>query len=268
MNERIQNQLRKSSKILLIGDSCYDYYHYGDVNRISPEAPIPIFDSRSQEIKPGMASNVYENLKRMGADVHIVTEYLENKHRYIDRRSRQQLLRVDERISNVSFSEKTFSQLRDYDAIVISDYNKGFLTYNDIRKIVAEFSGPIYMDTKKTDLAEFKSVIFKINEHERKRLSTEPENMIVTNGGHNVIWYKPKPDASEIFFPPRVDVHDVCGAGDTFLAAFVFEHLRTSDIRIAVHFAMKAASVTVQKIGVYAPTLEEIDRCPHVWKGM
>jgi D-beta-D-heptose 7-phosphate kinase/D-beta-D-heptose 1-phosphate adenosyltransferase len=49
-------------KILLVGDSCYDIYHYGEVKRISPEAPIPIFDLKYSEKKYGMASNVYENL--------------------------------------------------------------------------------------------------------------------------------------------------------------------------------------------------------------
>ena len=41
------SQPQNSLKILLIGDSCYDYYHYGNVSRISPEAPIPIFDARA-----------------------------------------------------------------------------------------------------------------------------------------------------------------------------------------------------------------------------
>lgn len=252
------NQPQKPFKILLLGDSCYDYYHYGDVNRISPEAPIPIFDSRDEVVKPGMASNVCENLQALGVEVRLVTAFLENKRRYIDRRTKQQVLRVDERISNHRFSFDTIP-LDNYDAIVISDYDKGFLTYSDIHDIVGNFYGPVYMDTKKTDLAGFKRAIIKINEHERRRLTSEPTNMIVTNGEHNVTWHRPKPEAPEIFFPPTVAVHDVCGAGDTFLAALAFEHLRTKDMRAAIRFAMKAASITVQKIGVYAPSLEEIE---------
>ena len=253
------NLPQKSFKILLIGDSCYDYYHYGDVVRISPEAPIPIFDHIHQEKKLGMASNVHENFKSLKTEVHIVTSFLENKRRYIDRKTKQQVLRVDERISDTKFSIDMLPALSRYDAVVISDYNKGFLSYDDIRFISKNFSGPIYMDTKKTDLAEFSNIIFKINEYERRQLVTQPENMIVTDGGNSVVWYRPLPEAPMVFFPPVVAVHDVCGAGDTFLAALVVEHLRAGDMNGAICFAMQAAALTIQKIGVYAPTLEEIE---------
>lgn len=252
------SQQQKSSKILLIGDSCYDIYHYGDVNRISPEAPIPIFDYVYQEKKVGMASNVYENLKALGADVHIVTSFMENKRRYIDRRSGQQVLRVDERLSNNNITEEMLPSLSDYDAIVISDYDKGFLTYKDVKTIAKNFPGPIYMDTKKTDLVSFRNIIFKINETEYNKLVSEPANLIVTSGGKCVTWNSPK-QVQMKFFPPKVEIHDVCGAGDTFLAALVFEHLRSGDMNSAICFAMKAAALTIQKIGVYAPRLEEIE---------
>jgi D-glycero-beta-D-manno-heptose-7-phosphate kinase len=252
------SQQQKSFKILLLGDSCYDYYHYGEVTRISPEAPIPIFDHQSVEKKKGMASNVHENLKALKVDTHIVTAFLENKRRYIDQKSKQQVLRVDERIANIKFTKDMLPPLSRYDAVVISDYDKGFLTYDDIRFIADNFGGPIYMDTKKTNLSKFPTIIFKINENERRKLVSEPNNMIVTNGESYVVWHRPKPDAHQIFFPPTVDVHDVCGAGDTFLAAFVVEHLETGNMEFAIRFAMKAASLTVQKIGVYAPTVEEI----------
>jgi sugar/nucleoside kinase (ribokinase family) len=75
----------------------------------------------------------------------------------------------------------------------------------------------------------------------------------VTLGGENVAWN------NRLYFPPKVEAHDVCGAGDTFLASLVFEFLRKNDMECAILFAMKAAAVTVQKIGVYAPTLREIE---------
>ena len=52
----------------------------------------------------------------------------------------------------------------------------------------------------------------------------------------------------------------MCGAGDTFLAALVYKYLEEQSIDEAIKFAMNAAAVTVQHIGVYAPTLEEITR--------
>ena len=57
---------------------------------------------------------------------------------------------------------------------------------------------------------------------------------------------------------PAVEVVDVTGAGDTFLAAMAYQYLVTTDIESAVQFATRAASITVQNMGVYAPTLEEI----------
>ena len=240
-------------KILLIGDSCYDYYHYGEVKRISPEAPIPILDFTHVTKKRGMASNVYDNLKALGAEVHIVTSFSENKRRYIDKKTGQQLLRVDEKINEERYEDVEAPLFSDYDAIVISDYNKGFLSYESIEEIIGIFHGPIFIDTKKTDLARFESAIVKINELEYERATSYCSSMIVTRGGKNVTY------GEDSYAPPKVDVHDVCGAGDTFLAAVAFEYLRKNDMERAILFAMKAASITVKHTGVYAPTLQEIE---------
>ena len=251
------NQQHKPLKIMLVGDSCYDEYHYGRVNRISPEAPIPVFDFSHKSIKYGMASNVYENLKKLGADVHIVTAFLETKKRFIDERSGQQLLRVDEknkRDLDFETADDIFNHdLESYDAIVVSDYDKGFLTYSAIEMLRKEYSGPIFIDTKKTDLKAFEGCFVKINETEYLKSKTKSSNMIVTYGGQKVTW-----NGFE-FYPPKVEAYDVCGAGDTFLAAVAYKYVETNNMEQAIQFAMKAAAVTVQKIGVYAPTLKEIE---------
>jgi bifunctional ADP-heptose synthase (sugar kinase/adenylyltransferase) len=203
-----------------------------------------------------MASNVHQNFRSLGADVHLETAFLENKNRYIDQKSNQQVLRVDERISNVSFDPNVIPHLSRFDCIVFSDYDKGFLKYQDITDMRRKYDGPIFIDTKKKNLGNIGDCIVKINQHEYKSLTSYPlsENLIVTLGGENVTWN------NRIYFPPKVDVHDVCGAGDTFLAALVFEYMRKDkDMERAIPFAMKAAAITVQNIGVYAPTLEEIE---------
>ena len=251
------NQQPKPLKIMLVGDSCYDEYHFGYVNRISPEAPIPVFDFNRKEIKYGMASNVYENIKKLGADVHIVTAFLETKKRFIDERSGQQLLRVDEknkRDLNTETADDIFNHdLSSYDAIVVSDYDKGFLTYSAIEMLRKEYSGPIFIDTKKTDLRSFEGCFVKINEVEYLKSKTKSSDMIVTYGGQKVVWN------GHEFYPPKVEAYDVCGAGDTFLAALAFKYIETNDMPTAIQFAIKAAAITVQKIGVYAPTLKEIN---------
>ena len=99
MKELTDSPLQEPFRVLLIGDSCYDIYHTGSVDRISPEAPVPVFDLEGTHTKKGMASNVYSNLMSLDVEVDIITEYSENKNRYIDSKTGQQLLRVDEQIS-------------------------------------------------------------------------------------------------------------------------------------------------------------------------
>jgi len=251
------SQQQSSLKILLIGDSCYDYYHYGNVSRISPEAPIPIFDLSHIDKKRGMASNVYDNLKALGADVHIVTTFSENKRRYIDKKTGQQLLRVDEKIDSEQYENVMAPLFSDYNAIVISDYDKGFVSYDAITSIRNEFDGPIFLDTKKKNLGSFNNIFIKINQYEYENseyLPNDLNSLIVTYGSDKIVW------GSKEFYPPKVSAYDVCGAGDTFLASLAFEYLRKNSMEQAINFAMKAAAITVQKIGVYAPSLMEIEK--------
>lgn len=242
---------------MLIGDSCHDVYHYGEVKRISPEAPIPIFDLKYSEKKYGMASNVYENLKALGADVHIHTNFKEIKNRYIDIKSKQQLLRVDEKNDKGGFTGIMYDLINyeSYDAIVISDYGKGFFSITDYEILRENFEGPIFIDTKDRNLDLYEGAIVKINqyEYENSDFGMDLEDLIVTYGGEKVTW------KDKTFYPPKVDAHDVCGAGDTFLAALAVRFIETNDMSTAIEFAMKAAAVTVKHTGVYAPTREEIE---------
>ena len=128
------NQQQNQSKILLLGDSCYDEYHTGTVSRISPEAPVPVFNLTSTVIKKGMAYNVYNNLVNLGARVDIITEYRERKHRYLEEKTGQQLLRVDEKIKTI-YVDTAEQNLDTYDAVIISDYNKGFVEQGDAEKL-------------------------------------------------------------------------------------------------------------------------------------
>ena len=78
--------------------------------------------------------------------------------------------------------------------------------------------------------------------------------MIITNGanGASILHHNYTCSA------PKVEVVDVTGAGDTFLSALTYQYLITDDIKLSVDFAIKASSITVKHLGVYAPTLEEI----------
>jgi len=239
------------SKILLIGDSCYDEYHTGTVTRISPEAPVPVFDLESTLIKRGMAYNVYNNLVNLGARVDIITEFRERKHRYVDDKTGQQLIRIDEKrkTEQVDTSEEN---LNNYDVVVVSDYNKGFIEEGDIKELRQKFDGPIFVDTKKKDLSQFDGCFVKINQYEYEQAEKLTDELIVTYGSKKVE-YK-----NRTYLPPSVETHDVCGAGDTFLAGLVLRYLDTYSIDQAIKFAMQAAAITVQHRGVYAPTIKEV----------
>lgn len=243
-------QQQKQFKILLIGDNCTDIYQYGYVDRISPEAPIPIFVKTTSESKYGMAGNVFSNLFALGCVVDCFYEKTSTKTRLIDIRSKQQIVRIDDDL--ISEPVKLPEDFGRYDAVVISDYNKGTVSYQTIREVINKFDGPIFIDTKKTNLDEMEGCFVKINELEYSKLKTECSNMIVTLGAKGARYN------DKIYSAQKVEVSDVCGAGDTFLAALTYQYLKTKDMEQAIKFAIKASSVTVQHLGNYAPTLEEI----------
>jgi D-beta-D-heptose 7-phosphate kinase/D-beta-D-heptose 1-phosphate adenosyltransferase len=243
----------KQYRILLIGDAGEDIYTYGHVNRISPEAPVPVFEPNYVINKDGMASNVRKNLEALGCYVNYLHGEISVKNRLIDIRSKQQLIRLDKDL--ISSPIRFETAIPDYDAIVISDYNKGTVDYELITDLIKTVTVPIFIDTKKTDLAQLNGCYIKINALEQSRASSmpHPEWLIVTRGDAGAEW-------NGSVYPADVagDVTDVCGAGDTFLAALVYKFLETQNMPNAIEFANKAAAVTVQHIGVYAPTLEEI----------
>lgn len=245
-------QQQKSFNILLVGDKCIDIYTYGTVDRLSPEAPIPIFNKIKSEMKPGMADNVRLNLQNLGCVVNFIHTEECTKERIIDQRSKQQIVRIDNDISCTPI--QFITDIPDtYDAIVISDYNKGSVTYELIEELIAT-SLPVFIDTKKTDLERMQGAWVKINESEYSKLKSECSGLIVTLGDKGA-WVKHHEVHTKA---PKVEVVDVTGAGDTFLAALTYMFLMTSNITTSVEFATKAASVTVKNMGCYAPTLEEI----------
>ena len=229
--------------ILVIGDSCIDEYRYGDITRVNPEATVPLLSYEKSEERFGMAQNVYQNLIRLGMNAEFHgPEVLSRKIRYIDRRTGNHLLRVDMDVISVPYAPK---QTYDYDAIVISDYNKGFITEEVILEVRNRFSGPIYMDTKKTNLSKFKDIYIKINQRELYESTSMPERdtLIVTYGARGC-GYMDNIDPVK-----TIEVVDVCGAGDVFLAAMVVKHLETGDMNIALPFANEKAALSCQSLG-------------------
>lgn len=250
----MDTQQQKQFKILLIGDICIDEYQYGVVERISPEAPVPVFKYTRNETKPGMARNVLENLKRFDVIVEEVFGQNSRKIRLIDERSGQHIVRIDQDVITKS-SPLHKSHYNGVDCVIISDYEKGTVSYDMIDGVLEDFKGPVFIDTKKQDLAKFsrKNCWVKINEAEFNARRSISENLIVTLGAKGALY------EGELFPAPKVDVVDVCGAGDTFIASLAYFYLVTKNIDDAIKKAIKASAITVQHSGVYAPSLKEIN---------
>ena len=240
-------------KILVIGDSCHDVFVYGKCDRICPEAPVPVFTPKETKTNGGMARNVYNNIKSLvneNIEVSLVTNTnLITKTRYVDYKTNQMLLRIDDNDKADPLGVDLFN-LKDYDAVVISDYDKGFMTEEDIKFIIERY--PLtFIDTKKEIGDWIKGVSFiKINETEYEKNSMYLDSLvksqlIVTLGERGV-----KHDG--IIFSPNqvVDALDLSGAGDTFLAGLVTSYIDDLDTIKAILFAQECAGKAITKKGV------------------
>lgn len=253
MNYLDNTQPPKKFKVLLVGDNCQDIYKYGTVDRISPEAPVPIFKFLYEEQKPGMAANVCANLEAFDVDVTACLGPKSKKTRLIDVKSRQHIVRIDNDVISNSVEFESIGELNCYDAVVISDYNKGWVSYQLVQDIRKNYAGPIFVDSKKTDLKQFNGCFVKINKKEYVESVSHVFNMIVTLGSGGARYH------NQTYPVDKVEVVDVCGAGDTFLAALVFEYLNTSSIESAIPFANRAGAICVQHSGVYTLTKQDIE---------
>lgn len=250
---------------LIIGEECTDRFIYGTANRLSPEAPVPVFLPEDIAENRGMAGNVAENLKAIlekHENSSITYEYFCQAHmtktRYVDRRSNHIFLRVDEKDKSerIKFNAELLRMIRAAQTIIISDYNKGFLEAEDIEKILslAPTKSTVILDTKKIlnnkilDKIDF----VKLNESEfinnSEKIPTAirlfKRKIIVTLGGKGA---KHKDTLYEV---SQKDTIDVSGAGDTFLAAFAYMYSVSSEIADSIKFANEMASLVVTKKGV------------------
>ena len=231
-------------RILVIGDACIDEYRYGEIRRVNPESSAPLLNFLDKEEKMGMAYNVAQNLQSLGVDVVVsFGAQLSLKVRYIDRRTGEHLLRVDKDLEAQPY--QFHHKFDEFDAIVISDYNKGYIWDQTITELREQFDGPIYMDTKKRNLAEFPGIYIKINQRELYESTSLPaqDKLIVTYGSKGCGYI------DKMYPAKSIEVVDVCGAGDVFLAAMVFKHLETGDMDIALPFANERAAISCQSIG-------------------
>jgi len=204
-------------KVLIIGDAMIDAYLWGEVNRMSPEAPVPVVEVKKHENRLGGAANVALNLKSLGANPILcsvigtgergvlfeklmkesnlsIEGIFSTKNRKTTIKTRviaenKQQLRIDEEetspiVQVEEFLKLTISLMDDIDVIILQDYNKGVLTPEIIEGVIAnanERGIPTIVDPKKLNFNSYKNcTIFKPNLAEIKagmKVDFDPNNI-------------------------------------------------------------------------------------------
>jgi D-beta-D-heptose 7-phosphate kinase / D-beta-D-heptose 1-phosphate adenosyltransferase len=304
----------KSPKILVIGDLMIDHYLWGSCERISPEAPVQVVSVNNENTYLGGAGNVVNNLNTMGAKVDVISvigcceassELIEllkainidtrflitQKNRITSKKSRiiasqQQVVRYD-RESTDEIDEESQKLILNlfknhfmrYDAILLSDYGKGILTFNLTQSIITiakENNKRVLVDPKGLDYSKYDGAFLLTP---NKKEASEATNINIKNDNTllksirslkeqfhltvSIITLSEKGVAvfdEELRIHPTVakEVFDVTGAGDTILASLGFALSCDRSIDEAIQFANLAAGVVVGKIGAATATLTEI----------
>jgi len=240
------------NKVLVIGDSCLDEYVYCTASRFCPDAPVPILKPESFVSTLGMAGNVVDNLESLEIEVKLISNANKiKKTRYVDNKTNHMFFRIDEGEDDIfPIAKKSLEEIvwENYNAIIISDYCKGFIDEATI-SYIAEQHPITFLDTKKPIDNYAKDITFiKINDVEyrysKKFIDNNYKDSLIITRGSNGAEYK-----GNTYPVKKVDVKDTSGAGDSFLAGLVGNYLETYNIVEAIKFANKCATQVVQKKG-------------------
>ena len=244
-------------KILVIGEKCIDRFMYCDVSRFSPEAPVPVLNPIEIVENDGMAGNVVRNILAMKSDslvTHWYQDEIITKTRFVEKKSNHMFLRLDdgeENISKVELIEERVEELGNFNIVIVSDYDKGFMTNDDLLTIGKNSKISILDSKRKLSKEIVSSFTFvKLNEKESLQNSNllSCKNILVTLGSKGTKFNDevyPSPNPQETI--------DVSGAGDTFTSAFILKYLETGDIKTSIIYANEMASIVVSKRGVAVP---------------
>jgi D-beta-D-heptose 7-phosphate kinase/D-beta-D-heptose 1-phosphate adenosyltransferase len=241
--------------ILVVGEICEDIFIYCDINRICPEAPVPILKPIEVIKNSGMSGNVVSNLKSLSNNLiitHLCQDEVITKTRYVEKKSNHMFIRVDEGEQSLTqLNVDDIIDLEEFDIVIVSDYDKGFLTNEMITSIGRNSKLSILDSKRKLTNQIIESFTFvKLNESEynQNKGLINKDNIIVTLGSkgtqyNDVIYPSPNPQ----------ETIDVSGAGDTFTSSFILKYFETKNIYQSIEFANKMSSIVVSKRGVATP---------------
>ncbi len=319
MKDRLLSILKKfkDKKILVIGDVMLDKYIWGDVSKISPEAPVQVVNVKKENYVPGGAGNTASNISSLNARVWIsgvvgndmakeilkrelgkrgiITDTLITdkekptiqKVRIIGRN--QQLLRVDyegtDKIKEgiekeiLGFLDKN---IKEVDAVVVSDYAKGVVTQSLVEKLsqlASKNKKIIIVDPKPANRVFYRNVtLITPNQKEAGELAgmeikTEEDlikvgnglvrdcnsNILITRGAEGMALFEKDGRVTHI---PTVakQVYDVTGAGDTVVGTLALALSSGATLKEAAILANYAAGIVVGKVGTSTVTADEVRR--------
>jgi len=197
----------RNRRVLVLGDLMLDKYIWGNVSRISPEAPVPVVEVRESTSALGGAGNVAHNLvglKAMPLLVGVVGD--DESGRWIKRNvpdgrgifldkdrpttvktriiaNHQQVVRVDQEKKQAIPKDMEdrivrFIKKEDYAGIIVSDYNKGIVTRSMMSRVLAHADAeglPVFVDPKVENFPLYSPVTFiSPNHHEAERIVRHP----------------------------------------------------------------------------------------------
>ena len=270
--------------ILVAGDAMLDRYWYGEVNRISPEAPVPVVAVKGSEERAGAAANVAVNIHAMGGEVRRVFSPSFQDKPIVKLRivsGSHHVVRIDFDHPQEPISVPEFEKaLNGCEILVISDYGKGALKYieemvaiaRDARvRILVDPKGYRYAkyagaDVVKPNTDELRVIIggwesedeleHKVNAmRERAKINT----VLLTRGaGGMTIFNGHRTNIA----PMAREVVDVSGAGEAAISALAVCFAQGMDAHEASIFANKAAGLACGKFGTTVLSREDVFGSP------
>ncbi|MBI2252401.1 MAG: D-glycero-beta-D-manno-heptose-7-phosphate kinase [Armatimonadetes bacterium] len=304
-------------RILVLGDLMMDHWVWGKVNRISPEAPVPIVEVDNYSYTPGGAANVVNNLCSLGAKVSLIgvvgKDFIGKKLKrdlkfqgvdvkgifYASDRPTtlktriiahsQQVVRADyekkERLSKEiikTLIHHIAGDLKNYDALLISDYNKGVINADLLGEVLnlsrqyalKVIAGPkpenlkyftginlITLNQKEASLAvgfELKKEKDLIQAGEKILKDLNLESILITRGESGMSLFE---RGGKIYHVPALasEVYDVSGAGDTAISVLTLALTCGASFYQATLLSNQAAAIVVKKVGTAVVTALELE---------
>jgi len=267
--------------IMVIGDIMLDHYLVGSVNRLSPEAPVPIVNVNREYHRLGGCGNVVSNLTSIGCRCSCISSIGEDKNgelieqvmesngihflpvynngptttktRIVEDQRHIQMLRYDLETIEERFIERIFNKIewKFYDLIVVSDYNKGCITPY-VMKFLKSLHIPIIVDPKpRPESSELYKDVFLITPNEKEYREMDKIDCLYTLetlGSKGMVLMSNDSDFCPVHISCEpVEVYSVCGAGDTVVASIAACISNDIDIVTSAKIANKCAHYVVTK---------------------